>query len=94
MEIPDLFDEVNASLIEYWREKIEKKDDSGYIKRADEVKAQLDEKLDEETKKLANRYGITVENKMEHIYYEICRHLFLFAIKAGMDMQKAFDKQP
>lgn len=29
-----------------------------------------------------------------HTYYEICRHLFLFAIKAGMDMQKAFDEQP
>ena len=94
MEIPNLFDEVYVHLSDFWREKIETADNLGYIKREDEVKAQLNEKLDEETKIIAKLFGIAVENKMEYIYYEICRHLFLFAIKAGMDMQKAFDEQP
>lgn len=94
MEIPDLFDEIYVHLCDFWRGKIEKADKLGYIKREDEVKAQLNEKLDEETKNIAKLYGITVENKMEHIYYEICRHLFFFSIKAGMDMQKTFDERP
>ena len=93
MEIPDLFDEIYVSLCDYWREKIEKADNLGYVKREDEVKAQLNEKLDDETKKLAKLYGATVKLREEHTCYEICRHLFLFAIKAGMDMQKAFDKE-
>ena len=93
MEIPDLFDEVYTHTCDFWREKIEKADDLCEIKTANEVKAQLDEKLDGETKKLAVRYGVAVENKMDYIYYEICRHLFYFSIKAGMDMQKAFDEE-
>ena len=93
MEIPDLFNEIYTHLIDFWREKIEKADKVGYVKRKNEVKARLDEKLDDNTKQLAKLYGITVKNTMEHIYYEICRHLFLFSIKAGMDMQKAFDEE-
>lgn len=94
MIIPDLFNEVYTNLVDFWRKKIEEADDLGYIERENEVKAQLDEKLDEETKKLATLYGVTVKNSVEHIYYEISCRLFLFSIKSGMDMQKAFDEQP
>ena len=93
MEIPDLFDEVYVHLVEYWSEKIKKADDMGYIENENEIQAKLKEKLDEETMKLAKRYVVAVECKVEHIYYEVCRHLFFFAVKAGMDMQKAFDKE-
>ena len=93
MIIPDLFDEVYVHLCDFWREKIEKTDDMGYIESENEIKAQLKEKLDDETMTLAKRYGVAVECKVEHIYYEVCRHLFFFAVKAGMDMQKAFDKE-
>lgn len=94
MIIPDFFNEVYVHLSDFWREKIEKADKCGYIKRENEVKEELNKKLDEETKKIAKRYGITVENRVEQTYYEICLHLFIFAFKAGMDIQKAFDEQP
>ncbi|MDE6557920.1 MAG: hypothetical protein K2K39_02320 [Clostridia bacterium] len=94
MEIPDLFNEIYSHLVDYWQGKIEEADKLGFVKRENEVKEKLNEKLDEETKKIAKLYGITVKNRVEHTYYEICLHLFLFSFKAGMDMQKAFDEQP
>lgn len=94
MEIPDLFDEVYSHTCDFWRDKIEEADDLCEIKTVNEVKAQLDEKLDGETKKLAVRYGVAVENKMDYICYQVCRRLFFFSIKAGMEMQKAFDEEP
>lgn len=93
MVIPDLFDEVYAHLVDFWREKIEKADDMGYIQREKEVKAQLNEKLDDATKEIAKLYGVTMINREEHIYYEICRHLFFFALKAGIDFQKALEEE-
>ncbi|MDE6849862.1 MAG: hypothetical protein K2J54_00905 [Clostridia bacterium] len=93
MTIPNLFDEVYTNLVDFWCKKIEKSDEMGYLERENEVKAQLYEKLDDNTKETVKHYYITVENRMEHFYYEICRHLFFFSIKAGMDMQKAFDSE-
>lgn len=92
MIIPDLFNEIDSHLVEYWREKIEKEDRFGYIEKENKVKAKLNEKLDDETKELVRLYGTIIVDKMEHINYEICSRLFIFSIKSGMDMQKAFDK--
>lgn len=93
MVIPDMFDEVYANLVNFWYEKIKEADDMGYLERENEVKEQLNEKLDENARELAKLYGITVESRMEHFYYVICRHLFHFSIKAGIDMQTAFSEE-
>ena len=92
MLIPDLFSEIYSNLIDSWQSEIEKADKLGYVKREKEVKEQLDEKLDAVTKELANLYGITVRNRFEQTYYEICLLLFQFSFKAGMEMQKSFDE--
>ena len=92
MIVSDLFGEIYTHLVEYWREKIEKEDRFGYIEKESELKAQLNEKLDDETKKLVNLYGLIIVDKMDNIHYEICNRLFNFCIKAGMDLQKAFNE--
>ena len=92
MIVSDLFNVVYTHLVEYWREKIEKADPLHYVERENEVKAQLNEKLDDKTKELAELYYITVQNRLEDTYYGVCNKLFLFGLKAGMDMQKEFDK--
>ena len=93
MIIPDLIDVIYDQLISKWREKIEKADECGYLKRQKELTEKLKEQLDDSQMKNVNYLALAVENRMDYIYYEICRHLFLFSLKAGMDMQKAFDKE-
>ena len=93
MEIPDLFEEVYVTLIDAWHKELEEADSIGYAKTENQVKAQLDEKTDAETQKLLKIYSVLISDKIENIYCEICRRLFLFSVKAGMGLQKAFDEE-
>ncbi|MDE6690929.1 MAG: hypothetical protein K2K04_03075, partial [Clostridia bacterium] len=94
MIIPDLIDVIDDQLISKWREEIEKADECGYLKRQNELKEELKEQLDDSQMKNLNYLELAVENKMDYIYFVIIKQLFMFALKAGMDIQKALDEQP
>lgn len=94
MIIPDIIDVIYDQLISKWREEIEKVDECGYLKRQNELKEELKEQLDDSQMKNVKYLALAVENRMDYIYFKIIKQLFMFALKAGMDMQKAFDEQP
>lgn len=91
--IPELYDVIDAQLVMKWREEIEKSDRLRFLKYQQEAKEALLEILEGEDKELADKFIVAVDNTFDFIYYEISRRLVLFGIKAGLDMQKAFDEE-
>lgn len=89
MEIFELYDVLEAYMVSEWREQIEKEDKRGFIKQSGEEKYVLKAQLNDEQKKLLDGYSLNLENAYEDTFYEICKNLFYFAFKAGMDFQKA-----
>lgn len=93
MEIPDLFNIIDAQLTSKWQKEIEKNDECAYFKRQRELLDAMQVKFEGEDLELINHYALAVESSYEFVLYEISRRLVLFGIKAGLDMQKAFDEE-
>lgn len=89
----ELFDVVDAQLIFKWCKEIEANDDCVIMKAPIKGKQDLSVQLSDEQKNLLNIFEAQLINKMEYMYYEICRRLFYFGLKAGMDMQAALSEE-
>ena len=93
MNIPEFFDVIDSQLIFKWRNEIEKTDNCNMMRAPQKEKEALAAQLSDEQKKLLNDFELSVINRMDYMYYEICKHLFYFGLKAGMDMQTVLDEE-
>lgn len=93
MEIPELIDIVYNQILDKYREKIEKEDNCIIMKDAGEEKDALLKLLNDEQKKLLNRYSTALENKFEYLNYQLNTFLLYIGIKYGMELQKAFNDE-
>lgn len=93
MVIPELFDVIEAKVVSKWREEIEKTDDCLTMQAPQKDKEALTAQLSDEQKKLLHSFEWDMINKMDYIYYEICKHLFYFGLKAGMDIQAVLSEE-
>ena len=91
MKFPELFDVIDIYLLTEWRKEIEKSDKYGYLRQQSEEKEKLYAHLDAQSKKIANDFELAVVNSLDYIYFEICKNLFVYALKAGMELQKTID---
>ncbi len=89
MEIPELIDIVYSQILDDYREQIEKNDHCIIMTAADKEKSTLTTQLNDEQKKLLNRYVCSLENKYDYISYLLNAFVLQIGIKYGMDLQKA-----
>ena len=92
MQMPMLFDVVDLHLLSKWRDEIEREENCNIMGDPQEAKTILAGKLNDEQKKLLDSFELALINRLDYIYYLLCRQLFYFALKAGTDFQKALDE--
>lgn len=92
MNIPELFDVVDMRLLCQWRQEIEKNDKCLTMEKPQEEKENLLVSLSDEQKQNLQHFELAIINRMDYIYYTLCKQLFYFSVKAGMDMQKAYSE--
>lgn len=93
MHIPELIDIVDSQILGEYLEQIENNDHCIIMTDADEEKAKLSAQLNDEQKKLLDRYTFALENKFDYIRYLLNTFVLQIGIKYGMDLQKAYNEE-
>lgn len=93
MIMPELIDVIDEQLIRKWCDEVRQSDNCGFSNIQEKEEQALKEKLADVDKKLVDYLINAVENKMDYIYFEACRKLFVFAFKAGIDFQKELEEE-
>lgn len=92
MEKSEIYNLIDFKLIGNWRKEIERNDECGYGTEMLNDEQIINETLNENQKRLLNNYALSINNYLDYIYYEICIKVLNFGIKAGLELQAAFDK--
>lgn len=93
MNIPEHFDFINSNLIYKWRKEIEQTDRCNVMTKPQKEKTAFMKQLNEKQRNLLNYFELSVINKFDYIFYDICKRLFYFGIKTGMDLKDALNKE-
>ncbi|MDE6690844.1 MAG: hypothetical protein K2K04_02630 [Clostridia bacterium] len=86
-----LYDLICDKTIDKWRDEFEKEDcpiKQNMFKQRDLLYAAVDE----ENRKLVDRYKLAIENYFDYLYLCVDIKLINTCIKIGMEMQKFYDE--
>lgn len=89
----NLFDLVDMHLIYKWYKELKNADECGYKQQAEKDKQAIKAKLSKEDEMLVESIDNNLSGYYEEIISEICKRLFVFTFKAGMDMQKELKEE-
>lgn len=92
MENSVIYDLLDFKLVSKWRNEIEADDESGYEAKMRENAQKICALLNDEQKILLNDYAMSIRDHFDSVYYLICIRTLNFGIKAGMELQAAFNK--
>lgn len=93
MENSKIYDLIENSLLYKWLEEFEKEENNIFKKDVEKSKQELCSQLNENQKKLADKFEGTLGWYWEFVYYNVNIRILNLAIKMGMQLQQAFDNQ-
>lgn len=93
MESSVINDLIEVGLLNKWLEEFKKEENNVLKRDADNYKQELCTQLNEEQKKLVDKFERTLDWYWDYVYYNVRIRVLNLGIKIGMQLQQAFDSQ-
>lgn len=92
MEKSKLYDLVEDGVLKKWREEIEETDDCLFLKKEKQLLEELLAELDDKKKKQVAFYALSIENRVDYLYYNLNIKILNYGVNIGMELQKSFEE--